>query len=1169
MGILCSCTQAIIYSKQKFDIEINPIIESHKNINKNSNFNSKYKEKHLTKDSTLVNYNNSPDNYESNKNNMIELEPQSNSNKKEKKQPNKNSNDKYKNENNIIQKETINKDNKNTNDKYKNENNIIQKEKNEDNKNKNKIINNIHVITPNINTFSPVSPTNLIKPKKVEKFLKLNQTGGEGNLGETKIIGFRADSFNLVDNPIQTTLTNKSHNITKSDPKKNFITNKTMDGTNKHDENYKLSFSIKKNAVFGQENQKLLWYYLHKHFIMMDYKEEFIKYLIDYINILKYRNKEIIFKKGEIANNFYIIKQGVIMLLSNGKIYKRLNAGSTFGEISLFQKENNDNNDNNESIINNDILVRNYTAISYGITELFVIKNSSYNIASKKFSSKLSNDVKNELKEQNREIIENYYLFKYLDSSKINLIIKMSKTYSFKENGMLLSISNYNKRGVISLLLKKPYFRSMQCLIFPIQGELIEITENLSYRKKINKFDSSGIIPILYPKIKNQIYTKVNQEDTKILYIPEEILIEVLGPNYPRELLKQYFYHNFCEQKILSIFLNIDNNINDVNNLNEDDKNKIYETFNAFSIKGYEKGEIIYSHQNNMENKKIILPIINNLLIYDSNIKKQTFNKGKILIEEIFNDYNHDFNIRSESSWAIVLESKWKNIYDHFYNNKKDYEDIVKRFNIYKDMISFRPLYSLTIPQLINFGLNAEIKEFKFKEIIINNNEQNNIFYLILKGRVKVKNPLTNKTLRVYEEGNCFGSYYILTESKSTKIYISQDYTKCYSIKSDKFYEFLKIAPFNDYIKRKMLLEDEEIQLRDLYYISYLGKGTFGYVCLVHNELSLYAIKAINRDAAERGENGIKNLVNEKKCMIAIDHPFIVNFVKTLKNKNWVFILEEYIKGTNFDDYLINRKNYKNIKELIFYSGCLFSILKYLTKRRICHRDIKPRNVMIGSDGYLKLLDFGCSRKIKLFSNTLVGTPNYISPEVLKGFEYSFTCDYWSVGVCCYLIYFGKLPFRDKANDVMQIYKKIINDEIDIPKDCPLIVKDLIKGLLRKNAGERINNFDKIKECQIFKDFDWDNLLRKKIEPFFIPILDDLGGKANLNNLASPFEKFIKNEWVETSEMHFLKIKNKEIDYNLQEPFGNQNEYINKQGDENNINDDNKLEFSNNWYDFF
>ena len=745
----------------------------------------------------------------------------------------------------------------------------------------------------------------------------------------------------------------------------------------------------------------------------------------------------------------------------------------------------------------------------------------------------------------------------------------MSKIYSFKENGILLSKSNYNKKVISTLIDNKPFFRSKQNLIFPIQGELIELSENLVYRKKIKKNSSSGIIHILCPKIKCQLYTKTSQEDTKVIYIPEEILIEVLGPNYPREILKQYFFYHFLEQRILSIFLNINinNNIIDENNFNENDKNKIYETFNIFSIKGYEQSEIIYRHQNSMDNKKIIIPIINNLFIYNSEIKKNEIIQGKILIEEIFNDYNPDFNIRSENSLTIVLESKWKNIYDYFYNLKNKYEDIIKRFDIYKDMVCLRPLYSLTIQQLIDFGENTIIKEYKPKEIIIANKEKNDFFYLIIKGRVKAKNPVTNKTLRVYEEGNCFGCYSILTESASNRNFISNEFTKCYCIDSNKFYEFLKIGPFNDYIRKKMLLEDEEMQLSDFYYISYLGKGTFGYVCLVHNELTFYAIKAINREAAEKGKNGVKNLVNEKKCMIAIDHPFIVNFVKTMKNKKWVFILEEYVKGKNFDNYLMNRKNFKNIKELIFYGGCLFHMLKYMTKRRICHRDIKPRNIMIGTDGYLKLLDFGCARKIKLFTNTVVGTPNYISPEVLKGIEYSFNCDYWSVGVCCYLIYFGKLPFGDKSNNVMQIYNEIINSKIQIPKDCPLVVMELIEGLLKKNAGERLNNFDKIKQCQIFKDFDWDNLLRKKLEPFYVCEGDNLGGKVNLKNLASPFDKFIKNEWVETTEMHLLKMKEKQKNGNLLEQFDNEN--TNNQEDGSNNNYEINEEFSNNWFDYF
>ena len=837
----------------------------------------------------------------------------------------------------------------------------------------------------------------------------------------------------------------------------------------------------------------------------------------------------------------------------------------------MFQKEvienNNDNNDSvSVSINNNDILLRNYTAMSYGNTELFIISKSSYNLALKAFSSKLKtidyNEYHNDTKEHNKEIIENYKFFSYLDDSAKNLILRMSKIITIKESGTLLSISNYNRIGLNSFLGSKPYFRSGQNLIFPIQGELVELSENLTYRKRIKKNAASGIIPVLCPKIKNQLITKTNQEDTKFFYIPEEVLIEVLGPNYSREIMKQYFFHHFLDQQILSIFLNINlNNINNnVNNLNENDKKKIYETFKAFSIKEYDQGEVIYFHKNTLENKKIIIPIINNLLIYISDVKKREIEQEQIIINEIFEDYDSDFNIRSEISWTIVLETKWKNIYDTF-NTSKNYQDIVKRFNIYKDMISLRPLHSLTIQQLIDFGLEATIKEYHPKEIIIKNNEKSDIFYLIIKGRVKVKTPQKNQTVRVYEEGNCFGCYQILTELESSKNFISHVYTKCYCITKQKFYEFLKNPNFNDYIKKKMLLEDEEMQLNDFYYISYLGKGTFGYVCLVHNELAFYAIKAINREAAEKRKNGVNNIVNEKKCMIALDHPFIVNFVKTMKNKNWVFILEEYIKGKNFEDYLESRKSSKNMKELIFYGGCLFHMLKYLTKRRIMHRDIKPKNIMIDTGGYLKLLDFGCSRKIKFFTKTIVGTPNYISPEVLKGVEYSFTCDYWSVGVCCYVIYFGKLPFGEKTSNVMQIYKEIINKQITIPKDCPLAVKDLIENLLKKNVGERIHSFEKVKECQIFKDFDWDNLYRKNLKPFFIPTGEDLGGRVNLKNLASPFDKFIKNEWVETSEMHLLKIKN------------NINDEIQEQIGQNNDNDDfygeNKDEFSINWFDYF
>ena len=1133
MGILCTCKQPIIYSKEKQIIDIDPKIQKPKKelTNKSTTLKSKI----FTKDTTFINHSNdnSPDKDEIFnkilKNKITDLESSSNLKAKTKKN------------------ENIKKIKTDIKQKVSFYSKTHTKINNRENKT---YTNNIHVMKNgsfllNRNSFQ-------INNSNINKLILPLDNNKEFSLG------LRPGTFNLEKHSGKLFLDLIKTNNSIKEERRNKL-NKTADKLKKKDKNFKAIYSIK--TTLEQENQIIID--LHKNFIFMNSTKNFLEEIMDYINILNYNDKEIIFGKGEIAKNFYMIKHGMVLLVSEGKVYKKLSDGDTFGDIALFQNESilkNIDADDNTSINNNEILTRKYTAISKGKTKLYSLNFSSYNSALKSFEKnkkeRLISNIVEELSDKNKELIRNYKFFRYLKEQDINLIIKMAKKYSFKKLGTLLSRTNYSHNNCINILFdQKPFFKTKHNLLLIIEGEVMEYSENLFYRKKIKKNGGSGIISILYPNIKNLLYSQTNQENTKIIYIPEEILIEVLGPNYSYEILKQYFFHRFLEQKILSTFLNINVNEINIDNLSENDKNKIYEIYNAFSLKEYNEKQLVYSHQNHLDDKKIILPIINNLLIYNTETKRMEPIQNNIIIKETFYEYNSKFKITSENSFTIVLESNWKKIYDYIANSKETFENIKIRFDIYKDLVNLRPLNSLTIQQLIDIGLNSTVKEFGPKETIIKNKEKNTIFYLIIKGRIKEKSPLTNKTLRIYEEGNCFGCYYILTETPSNKNYISHQYTKCYCLTSEKFYEFLKINSLNDYIKNKLLLEDDEMQLNDFYYISYLGKGAFGYVCLVHNELCFYAMKAINRYTIEKGKNGVKNLINEKKCMISIDHPFIVNYVKTLKNQNWVFILEEYVKGKNFEDYLMNRKKsqYKNLYELIFYSGCMFHMLKYLTKRRICHRDIKPKNMMIDTDGYLKLLDFGCSTKIKFYSQTVVGTPNYMSPEMLKGSGYSFNCDYWSVGVCCYLIYFGVLPFGGEINDIMQLYKEILKAKVKIPKDCPLIVKELIDGLLKKDVAERINNFDKVIECQIFQNFDWDNLLRKKFKPPFVPISDDFWGKSNLKNLASPFDKFIEKKYIESNDI-----------YNNRNDM---NEDINNIGDNNYY--ENNDEFNNNWFEYF
>ena len=123
-----------------------------------------------------------------------------------------------------------------------------------------------------------------------------------------------------------------------------------------------------------------------------------------------------------------------------------------------------------------------------------------------------------------------------------------------------------------------------------------------------------------------------------------------------------------------------------------------------------------------------------------------------------------------------------------------------------------------------------------------------------------------------------------------------------------------------------------------------------------------------------------------------------------------------------------------------------------------------------------------------------------------------------------------------------------------------MIVKELIDGLLKKNVAERINNFDKVFQCQIFQNFDWDNLLKKKFKPPYIPVSADFWGKSNLKNLASPFDKFIEKKNDETFGMN----NNNYLYNNIDEFDGGNNIFRN-----NTYNYEKNDEFNNNWFEYF
>ena len=119
--------------------------------------------------------------------------------------------------------------------------------------------------------------------------------------------------------------------------------------------------------------------------------------------------------------------------------------------------------------------------------------------------------------------------------------------------------------------------------------------------------------------------------------------------------------------------------------------------------------------------------------------------------------------------------------------------------------------------------------------------------------------------------------------------------------------------------------------------------------------------------------------------------------------------------------------------------------MEYLHTNHIVYRDIKPENAMVDHDGYFKLIDMGTAKVINNQRTfTIIGTPHYMAPEVLRGKGYKYSSDLWSIGICLYEFMCGAVPYAENAEDPYEIYDEIINKTLRFP----LMLKDSRAKLL-------------------------------------------------------------------------------------------------------------------------
>ncbi|XP_061563390.1 rho-associated protein kinase 2-like isoform X2 [Cololabis saira] len=310
-------------------------------------------------------------------------------------------------------------------------------------------------------------------------------------------------------------------------------------------------------------------------------------------------------------------------------------------------------------------------------------------------------------------------------------------------------------------------------------------------------------------------------------------------------------------------------------------------------------------------------------------------------------------------------------------------------------------------------------------------------------------------------------------------------------------------AFLNRYDKLVSQLRDLQVKPEDFEKVKLIGRGAYGEVKLVRHKASqkVYAMKQLNKfEMIKRSDSAF--FWEERHIMAFSNSPWIVQLCCAFQDHRHLYLVMEFMAG---GDLVTLTMNYDIPEKWArFYTAEVVLALDAIHSMGFIHRDVKPDNMLLDEHGHLKLADFGTCMKMDstgmVHCDTAVGTPDYISPEVLQsqggdGY-YGRECDWWSVGVFIYEMFVGETPFY--AESLVGTYGKIMNhqnslvfpDDVQISKDA----KDLICAFLtdRKVRLGR-TGVAEIKCHPFFKNDQWtfDNI-RDTVAPVVPELQSDI-----------------------------------------------------------------------------
>ena len=291
----------------------------------------------------------------------------------------------------------------------------------------------------------------------------------------------------------------------------------------------------------------------------------------------------------------------------------------------------------------------------------------------------------------------------------------------------------------------------------------------------------------------------------------------------------------------------------------------------------------------------------------------------------------------------------------------------------------------------------------------------------------------------------------------------------------------------------KVIHSIELVTRNSFEFLHLIGRGGFSKVWKVKWKKTgaIFALKEMSKPRIidKKCESTI---LLERDLLSKMNHPFIVNMHFSFQDINSLYLVMDLITGKDLRYHLSQKKKFSS-EISKFFLACTILGLEYIHYNNILHRDIKPDNLVIDKNGYVKITDFGISREIgKLIKGESSGTPGYMAPEVMCGKSHSIDSDYYCLGIMAYEFMKGVRPFMCKSN--AELKKKVMESDVvinklELPEGWGIEAGDFINRLIKRKQNERLGHGgdNEVKNHLWFKGFRWDKLYRMELKSPFIP----------------------------------------------------------------------------------